>query len=131
MSAIDWTKPLRTAHSNTHYPVTVEHEDGGNRLISWMVPSCWSRPFRAIVTRSGDLIATLHAGYRIDGTPQFIENVPEEPKNFLHLYQFCDNGEWAVNSVGRGLSGQLQARDFWDRNCLHGKSGIIVEVPLK
>jgi hypothetical protein len=116
---IDWTKPLRVGR----YPATVVREDHGRRHITWN--TFVNGRADAFVDSFGNLLATLHGGDS-RGVP-FVENVPEEPANCIHVYRDALTRKWEINAGGDGVEGQLRSRRYWE---MKGDGGVIVEVPV-
>lgn len=123
MSKIDWKKPLRTVDWETAQRVTgkapkVYTFKSGSQRVVWVDDRVYP------VDEHGRCTAYIeHPGFRdCDVGDQIVENVPEEPKDRLHLYSH--EGKWYINACGKK---QLETHEFWEEI---GEGGVIVKVPV-
>lgn len=127
---IDWNKPVRTIPSK--YAVSVYPIDQTTlRRLVWINNA--DRRLVVVVDKAGLVvhIATpFFSGMtyaKVEVGDLFIENVPEEPKDHLHLY-LDYRGKWDVNAW---LNSQLYSRADWERLDKGEKfgNGFLVKVP--
>lgn len=124
---IDWSKPLRTVPSRypAGYMINDMMGDGSDyRAVCWRTGS--SVTYVVQVDKDGKSVHPTidHFGEVWPCGKQMVENVPEEPKDHLHVYQH--HGVWAFNSY---KGERLQTKEFWDKQ-QHRHGGIVVKVQL-
>ena len=122
---IDWNKPLRfTTAKHIANPVFIGFTDGqGLAIVKYGLSRQGSKSEYYHVVRRD-------TGESVQGGYYNIENVPEEPKDHLHLYRSPFGGEWCVNVAGTAgpnqiAPRQLQPKSYWDKS----RGGIVVKVP--
>lgn len=113
---IDWDKPLRLINQgHVKNPRVFKNTDGANKIIAYDGKIGGGTYYTVVDWKTGK-------SFEPNGFS--VENVPEEPKDHLHLYK-CGS-EWAVNSIG-GV--QLQTKEFWETRHWGKPNNIVVKVP--
>lgn len=132
MPIIDSSKPIRT-HGPGGYSVTLTTLSvaRGEAVASWRRSD--GVPVSVVVDIYGRSVYTVLFD---SGRPRtftrgdtIIENVPDEPKNYLGVYTYgCDAG-WCT--WGDYLTTKAEAERWLAANGRYFKSSAIVEVPIK
>jgi hypothetical protein len=129
---IDWNKPLQT--TNKKYKVEVVRVDPfelNRALVSWKCGTDDPHDLaHAFVNNRGELLATLHGG--VFHQENFIENIPEEPRNRILLVKDDSDGGWRTHTFdkfnGKPLFTETEAQDNYKKYAAR-YDAIIVTVP--
>lgn len=132
MSKIDWKKPLRTVdwemakRTTGRQPEVYTFKSGSQRVV-WVDDRVYP------VDAQGCCTADVgYPGFRkCEVGDPIVENVPEEPKDHLHLYR-REGEEWKIDFG----SGQLYTKEYAE-NLSRGwayhagaKNTVVVKVPV-
>ena len=130
MSKIDWKKPLRTVDWETAQRVTgkapkVYTFKSGSQRVVWVDDRVYP-----VDERGRSTARVEYPGRRPCkvGDPM-VENVPEEPKDHLHVF-LSTGGEWRVDTAGGGQLKTKADAEKYNHNWLRYGKGVVVKVPV-